>query len=241
MNTTIDLVNTKTESNAPPTPDDRTKRASVLHWDGRLDNVQDLLPVLADLLCGNTRNSAIALAAYQRWGIDGLMQLIGDWSIVIRDAAERTTILASDYAGVRPLYYSVQMRHVVWSSRLQSVVETTGISNLDEQYMGAFLLFGGCPNRTPYKGIYSVPPGHAVCVSQMGTKIRRFWTAPIRDEVRYRNHSRYEERLRALLREAVSTRLQKEAPVLAELSGGLDSSSVVAEKNHLIRSGTVPA
>ncbi len=151
------------------------------------------------------------------------------------------TVLASDFAGVRPLYYSVQRGDAFWSSRLQSVVDATGTSELDEQYIGAFLLYGGCPNRTPYKGIYSVPAGHAVCVSSTGTKIRRFWNLPIRDEVHYRNQHRYEEHLRALFREAVSVRLQTEAPVLAELSGGLDSSSVVSMANHLMRSCAVPA
>ena len=158
---------------------DGAKPSCVLHWDGRLDNRNDLLALLADLLRDDTSNSAIALAAYERWGTDGFVHLIGDWSVVIRDHANRATVLASDFAGVRPLYYSVQREDVFWSSRLQSVVDATGISELDEHYIGAFLLYGGCPNRTPYKGIYSVPAGHAVCVSSTGTKISRFWNLPI--------------------------------------------------------------
>jgi asparagine synthase (glutamine-hydrolysing) len=241
MNIAIEPINTETRRNTPITGHGGVRQSCVLHWDGRLDNRNDLLPLLADSLREDTSNSAIALAAYQRWGITGLVHLIGDWSIVIRDAAERGTILASDFAGVRPLYYSVQGGHVFWSSRLQSVVDATGISELDEQYLGAFLLYGGCPNRTPYKGIYSVPAGHAVSVSSTGTKISRFWSLPIRDEVRYQKQHRYEEHLRALFREAVSVRLQTEAPVLAELSGGLDSSSVVSMANRLMRSGAVSA
>src|SRR5215467_15178823 len=60
---------------------------------------------------------------------------------------------------------------------------------------------------------------------------------PVGDVIRYRNQRRYEEELRALFREAVAVRLQTESPVLAELSGGLDSSSVVSMANHLMRSG----
>jgi len=231
----------ETKLNAAYKAVDGAKPSCVLHWDGRLDNRYDLLALLADSLRNDTSNSAIALAAYERWGTNGFVHLIGDWSVVIRDHANRATVLASDFAGVRPLYYSVQRGDVFWSSRLQAVVDTTAISELDEQYMGAFLLYGGCPNRTPYKGIHSVPAGHAVCVSSTGTKISRFWNLPIGDEVRYRNQHRYEEHLRALFREAVSVRLQTEAPVLAELSGGLDSSSVVSMANHLMRSSAVPA
>ena len=216
-------------------------RTEVLHWDGRLDNRDDLLPRLRDSLQGNTSNQAIAAAVYERWGTEGLVQLIGDWSLVLRDRINHTTVLASDFAGVRPLYYSVQAGRVLWSSQLQSVVEATGISELDEQYIAGFLTVGGYPNRTPYKGIYSVPPGHAVCVSAKGTSIQRFWELPVGDVIRYRSERQYEEQLRALFREAVAVRLQTEAPVLAELSGGLDSSSVVCMANQLVRSGEVTA
>jgi asparagine synthase (glutamine-hydrolysing) len=220
---------------------DRTGDTRVLLWDGRLDNRSDLLMLLKDHLLEDSSNPALALAAYKRWGTDGFVHLIGDWSVVIRDDNNQTTVLASDFAGVRPLYYSVKSGQVFWSSYLGSVVHATQISELDEHYVGAYLLYGGCPNRTPYKGIYSVPPGHAVCASSEGTKISRFWSLPIRDEVRYENQHRYEEQLRALFREAVSVRLQTESPILAELSGGLDSSSVVSMANHLIRSGAAPA
>ena len=216
-------------------------RIEVLHWDGRLDNRDDLLLRLRDSLKGDNRNAAITRAIYERWGVDGLVHLIGDWSVVIRDHVKRTTVLASDFAGVRPLYYHVQAGRVLWSSRLETLVTVTEISELDEQYVAGFLMFGGCPNRTPYKGISSVPPGHAVCVSAEGTSIRRFWSMPIGDVVRYRSERRYEEQLRSLFREAVAVRLQTDTPVLAELSGGLDSSSVVCMANHLIRSGAVCA
>src|SRR5215213_11358745 len=139
-------------------------RMEVLHWDGRLDNRDDLLPRLSDSLKGDPSNAAIALAAYECWGTAGFVHLIGDWSLVIRDHVNRMTVLASDFAGVRPLYYHVQEGRVQWSNRLQALVEETGITDLDKQYIAGFLTVGGCANRTPYKDIDSVPPGHAVCV-----------------------------------------------------------------------------
>ena len=216
-------------------------RIEVLHWDGRLDNRNDLLLQLRDSLQSDTSDEAIASAVYERWGTDGLVHLIGDWSLVLHDRVNHATVLASDFAGVRPLYYHVQAGRVLWSSHLQSVVETTGISDLDEQYITGFLTVGGCPNHTPYKAIYSVPPGHAVCVSSDKTSIKRFWELPIGSVIRYRNERQYEEQLRALFREAVAVRLQTESPVMAELSGGLDSSSIVCMANHLMRTGATPA
>ena len=58
-------------------------RTEMLHWDGRLDNRDDLLLRLRESLQDETSNQAIALAAYERWGTDGLVHLIGDWSLVI--------------------------------------------------------------------------------------------------------------------------------------------------------------
>ena len=234
-------MNTQAKLNRLDNPNDRHEKAEVLSWDGRLDNRSDLILRLKNSLQEDTSNAAIALAVYERWGANGFVHLIGDWSVVIHDHANRTIVLASDFAGVRPLYYCVQPRGVRWSSRLQYLVDETGISELDEQYARAFLLFGGCPNRTPYKGIHSVPPGHAVSVCGNETKLHRFWSLPVADEIRYRDERRYAEQLSALFQEAVSVRLQNESPVLAELSGGLDSSSAVSMANHLIRSGAVPA
>src|SRR6266566_3331102 len=171
-------MKTQTELNWLDSQHDRLERTEVLAWDGRLDNRADLVVLLTDSLRGNTSNAALARAAYERWGPSGFVHLIGDWSVVIRDHANHTIVLASDFAGVRPLYYHVQPERVLWSSRLQSIVDATGICELDEQYVRGFLLFGGCPNRTPYRGIYSVPSGHAVCVSSEATKVHRFWALP---------------------------------------------------------------
>src|SRR6266699_2676014 len=186
-------MKTQTELNWLDSQNDRLERTEVLAWDGRLDNRADLVVLLTDSLRGNTSNAALARAAYARWGPSGFVHLIGDWSVVIRDHANHTIVLASDFAGVRPLYYHVQPERVLWSSRLQSIVDATGICELDEQYVRGFLLFGGCPNRTPYRGIYSVPSGHAVCVSSEATKVHRFWALPNGDEIRYRTERQYEE------------------------------------------------
>lgn len=234
-------MNTQTRRISLDEPANPEERAAILHWDGRLDNRDDLVLKLRESLRGDTSNAALALAAYECWGPDGLVHLIGDWSAVIDDRVNGAAVLASDFAGVRPLYYHVRRGQVFWSSCLQSLVEETKVSEIDDHYVAGFLMFGGCPNRTPYRGIYSVPAGHTVRVSAKEIEIRPFWTLPTQDLVRYNSEHRYEEQLRALFREAVAVRLRTGSPVLAELSGGLDSSSVISMANHLIRSGAVEA
>jgi len=234
-------VNTRAELTWLDDAHGQDDRSEVLGWDGRLDNRDDLLLRLKDSLGSDTSDQSLALAAHERWGTSGFVHLIGDWSVVIRDAPNRRIVLASDFAGVRPLYYNLRPGGILWSNRLQPLVGVTGIDELDEKYVAGFLTYGGCPNRTPYKGVHSVPPGHALCVSAKETAIQPFWALPIGDLIRYRNQHRYEEQVRALFQEAVAVRLRTDAPVLAELSGGLDSSSVVCMANHLIRRGSVGA
>jgi len=222
-------VITKAELTTLNNTSDQNSRAEVLAWDGRLDNRDDLILRLDGSVRRDKSNQSLALAAYERWETSGFVHLLGDWSLVIHDPAKRRVVLASDFAGVRPLYYHLRPEGVVWSTRLASIVEATGISELDEIYAAGLFTFGGCPNRTPYKGIHSVPPGHAVCVAEKDTAAQPFWTLPISDSIRYRSQQRYEDQLRSLFKEAVAVRLQTDAPVLAELSGGLDSSSVVCK------------
>jgi asparagine synthase (glutamine-hydrolysing) len=211
-------------------------------FDGRLDNREDLLLSMQDGLRGESCDVLLALAAYQRTGTDGFRNLIGDWSLAIWDQAREALVLASDYAGVRPLYYCVQGERVLWSTRLKPLVEWAQATEIDDEYVAAFLSFGACPHRTPYCGIYSVPPGHSVVISRRGVVIRPFWELPFGDTVRYRKESDYEEHLVGLFREAVRCRLRSDKPVLADLSGGLDSSSIICMATQLIRNeGRVPA
>src|ERR1700686_3179461 len=78
--------------------------AGPISFDGRLDNRADLLLRLREALKHETSDAALALAAYRKWGADGFVHLIGDWSLAIWDEREAALILASDFAGVRPLY-----------------------------------------------------------------------------------------------------------------------------------------
>jgi len=142
---------------------------------------------------------------------------------------------------VRPLYYCVQRNRVFWSTRLSPLVDWAQVHEVDDVYVAGLLAHGGCPNRTPYRGVYSVPAGHAVDVTADGARIRPFWRLPIADAIRYGHESEYEDHLRFLFRGAVRCRVPTDAPCLCELSGGLDSSSVVSMAAEMVRTGEAKA
>jgi asparagine synthase (glutamine-hydrolysing) len=220
----------------------RSPAGHVITWDGRLDNRDDLLLRLGGYLPRETSDAAIALCVFERWGTEGLRWLIGDWSAVIWDGHRRTLHLARDYMGVRPLYYYVDGQSVMWSTSLGELATRAGRADaLDERFVALFMTLQFSTEVTPYEGIRAVPTATCVSFSAARTETRqRFWKLEP-GTVRYRDKRRYEEGLLALWAEAVGTRLRADATVWAELSGGLDSSSVVCMADALIKDGRVAA
>jgi asparagine synthase (glutamine-hydrolysing) len=219
----------------------KPRRSLCTTFDGRIDNRPDLLRERRHAESGHASDEEIVAALYDARGFEGLADLVGDYSLAIWDEGARAVVLASDFAGVRPLYYSVSGHRAVWASRLGPLVDWLKIDDLDDIYIAGFLSIGGCPNRTPYRGIYSVPPAHVVEISVGGTSIRRFWKLPTGQCIRYRTDSEYEEHLRWIFRDAVHVRMPAEEKWLCELSGGFDSSTVVAVAADLVQRGEVLA
>jgi asparagine synthase (glutamine-hydrolysing) len=220
----------------------RSPAGLVALWDGRLDNRDDLLLRLGERPTTDMSDAELALATFERWGIDGLRSLIGEWSVAIWDACRRTLHLARDYIGARPLYYDVGSRSVLWSTSLGEIAGRSGRADvLSEAFVAGFMTLRLSSDVTPYEGIRAVPAACCVSFAPNGTGQRRqFWQLDP-GVVRFRDKGLYEERLRALWSEAVGARLRADGTVWAELSGGLDSSSVVCMADRLIKGGRVPA
>jgi asparagine synthase (glutamine-hydrolysing) len=222
----------RSASNAAPS-------GRLIAFDGRIDNRDDLLLRLGGNLADRSDES-IALATFRRFGVDGLVHLIGEWSVAMWDA--QALHLARDYIGTRPLYYAAGPRSVMWSSSLGELALRSGRANaLSEDFIAGAVVQEISPDITPYHGIHAVPPG--VCVSfaadRQGTR-RRFWSfGP--GVVRFRRVEEYDEAFRDLWLDAVRVRLRTTQPIWAELSGGIDSSSVVCTADVLMRAGRVDA
>lgn len=217
-----------------------TQNGQMLAWDGRLDNREDLLSYFPHGLEGDKTDVALVMAAYLKWPADFLSKLVGDFVLSLYDPASKTLILARDPFGTRTLYYSTTNEHVVWSSTLESLLVATGIdAEVDDDYIAGYLAIHPEMFRTPYKNIASVVPGHFVAFRDGAPHGERFWKLGPDTEIRYTADAEYEEHFRHLFREAVRCRLRSDRPVWAELSGGLDSSSIVCMADQLVQNGSV--
>jgi len=214
----------------------------AITWDGRIDNRDDLLLRLGSRVTAFPSDAAVALALVERWGVDGLAHLVGDWSLAIRDCRRRTLHLARDWMGARPLYYCVDPHFVAWSTSLGDLALRCGrAGRLTDAFAAGFMTIRPAPCVTPYEDIGAVPPGTCLSISADGAQQRRrFWRLEP-GRIRYPRLADYEEHLRMLWREAVVSRMETRETIWAELSGGLDSSSVVCMADRALRSAWSPA
>ncbi|MHB8527256.1 MAG: asparagine synthetase B family protein [Candidatus Acidiferrales bacterium] len=211
---------------------------AVITWDGRLDNREELARQLNRGLSAESTDVAIVAAAFERWSTDCFAKLIGDWALSIWNPGDRALILAKDFVGTRHLYYAPEKDQVTWSSTLDPLVLLAGKQfALEEEYIAGWLAHFPAPHLTPYVGIHSVSPASFVRLSGGKQTVRQYWDFDPVKRIRYRTDAEYEEHFRTVFAESVRRRLRSDAPVLAELSGGMDSSSIVCMADRVIAQG----
>ncbi len=211
----------------------------VITWDGRLDNRAELAVQLADETTLASTDVAIVAAAYARWGKSCLSKLIGDWAMAIWNPVTRSVLLAKDFIGVRSLYYFFDNRHVTWSTILDPlVILADKTPSVEEEYIAGWVSAYPASHLTPYVGIYSVPPSSAVEISRGKLSVSKYWDFDPGKRIHYDGDAEYERHFRMLFAQSVRRRLRCHTPVLSELSGGMDSSSIVCTADNIIAEGT---
>src|SRR5437879_4507950 len=214
----------------------------VLSWDGRLDDREELVGEMRTEISPESTDLQIVAAAYRRWGTRCFARLIGDWALSIWDPKDRLLLLAKDFVGTRHLYYTVEKNGVTWCSMLDPLIMFGHRPfRLEQEYIAGWITFFPAPHLTPYVGIHSVPPSCFVSLKGTRHTTARYWNFDPAKRIRYRSDSEYEEHFRSVFRNAVRRRLRSDAPVVAELSGGMDSSTVVCTADKLLADGTAEA
>ncbi|MHB8217782.1 MAG: asparagine synthetase B family protein [Candidatus Sulfotelmatobacter sp.] len=211
---------------------------AVITWDGRLDNRTELIGELGDSLTNDSTDLAILVTAFERRGVDCFAKLIGDWAFSIWNPDNRSLILAKDPIGTRHLYYSFDNNQVTWSTILDPLVRLAGKTfGLNEEYVAGWFSMFPAAHLTPCVGIHSVPPSSFVIVRPGKHAVTKYWDFDPQKKIRYRTDAEYEEHFRTVFATAVQRKLRSDRPVLAELSGGRDSSSIVCVADTVVARG----
>ena len=182
------------------------------------------------------------LHLYEDYGPKCLEHLNGMYAFAIWDRRRRELFIARDRLGIKPLFYAVQPgRRLIFGSEIKSLLQTD-ISR-EPDYLGLhdyLSLFYVPTPRSAFKEIHKLPPGHWLRCRADGTvQIERYWDVPFPTEGTGPRSERqpraaYVEQIRHLLRESVRRQLRSDVPLGVFLSGGLDSTSVVAFMSELL-------
>jgi asparagine synthase (glutamine-hydrolysing) len=204
---------------------------TFLMWDGTLDNRSELCRDL-DSAQHHETDLEIVASRWEKSGAAALRELVGDWALAVFNHYERTLVLAKDFLGARPLYYLCGDRFIAWSSLLDTLIASADKLTLSEEYVAGWLTGFPEANLTPYEEIRSVPPASFVRITSRAAQVARYWEFR-HEPIDLKSDAQYEEQFRVLFFNSVKRRLRSHAPVLAELSGGMDSSSIVCAADRL--------
>jgi asparagine synthase (glutamine-hydrolysing) len=200
-------------------------------FNGEIYNYRDLRP---DLLARGHQfrtnsDTETILHLYEEYGLCFLDHLRGMFAFAIWDSRQRRLLLARDRLGVKPLFYRLESGRLAFASELRTLRELLPRPpEIDPQSIYDFFGFRYVPApRTFYRGVEKLLPGHFLVVDPMGVRSHAYWDIPAEEETAKRPKDIAAEVVEQL-REAVRLRLIADVPLGVFLSGGTDSSAVVA-------------
>jgi asparagine synthase (glutamine-hydrolysing) len=208
---------------------DKTK---CIFFNGEIYNYQELRKGLDErghTFYTNSDTEAI-IHLYDELGVDCLQHLRGMFAIAIWDKVEQTLFLARDRVGKKPLLYSHQTNgDLVFGSEFQALLKHPSVSReVDPEAIDAYLSYSCVPAPlTGFKSIRKLEPGHWLRWKMGAIETQRYWLPNFSKKIKISEEDAIEETTR-LLRESTRLRMISEVPLGAFLSGGVDSSTVVA-------------
>lgn len=208
-------------------------RQAVITFNGEIYNYHELRADLKKdgFQFNSFTDTEVVLNLYLRYGTDCLGFLNGIFAFSLWDARARRLLLARDGFGIKPLYYAQTKDGFVFASEIKSLMRVPDLNiELDAEALFYYVsyLYAPCPH-SPLKAVRKFRPGHAAWVGSEGIEKKwQFYHLPYDQPVSDMSEVEAEQRLRLLLDRAVQRQMVADVPVGAFLSGGLDSSSIVA-------------
>ena len=205
----------------------------VLVFNGEIYNFRELRRELEGrgATFRTTSDTEVILQAYEAWGVDCLPRLRGMFAFALWDRPRRRLFLARDRVGIKPLVYAWDGRRLLFGSEIKALLEDPGLPReIDWQALRDFLTLHYIPGpRTIFQAIRKLPPASYLLLDlERGEpEVHRYWDLRFAPDPRP-SEAEWLEGLRWHLTDAVRSHLVSDVPIGAFLSGGVDSSTVVA-------------
>jgi asparagine synthase (glutamine-hydrolysing) len=175
-------------------------------------------------------DTEVIVHAYEQWGDAAVDRFRGMFAFALWDEPKRRLLLVRDRLGVKPLYYCTTPSGITFGSEIKSILEDPDVPrDWGAEALDAYLALQYVPSpQTIYRSIWKLPPGHLLVAERGAVSTRRYWDLTFTGDGRADREDEYLEQLDSLVNESVKLRLVSDVPLGAFLSGGIDSSAVVA-------------
>ncbi|BDZ69015.1 asparagine synthase (glutamine-hydrolyzing) [Methanobacterium ferruginis] len=233
------MLHTTIESLQETLPFEDKESGLVITADARIDNRKELAPKLGIEDKQHVSDSYFILKAYEKWGEKCPEELLGDFAFAIWDKNKENMFCARDHMGVKPFYYYLSDDLFVFGTEIKTILAIPNIPyKLDEMKLAFFLhIFDEIEDKelTFFKDILRLIPAHTLSINQHHNKFRKYWTLDPDSNIIMESEEDYITEFRKIFSEAIKCRMRSSFPIGFDLSGGLDSSSIVcmAKKNNI--------
>ncbi len=202
-------------------------------YNGEIYNYLELRDELADYRFRTASDTEVILAAYQRWGPGCVERLRGMFAFALWDEARAELFCARDRFGIKPFYFTCVGDVLYFASEAKALLPFVPHIETDLEALKEYLAFQFClGERTLFKHIRQLQPGHTLRIARGTVSTRRYWE--VYYDLDFTHTSVYfDDRLRAALSDSVRLHLRSDVPVGAYVSGGLDSSIVASLASRL--------
>ena len=212
-------------------------RSIVIVFNGEIYNYRELRDELLKKShqFSTATDTEVIVHLYEEFGVECLQKLNGMFGFALWDNNERRLFVARDRIGIKPVYYYYNSEGFVFASELKAILKDNSINlKIDFNGIDSYLSYGYIPSpATIYKDTYKLLPGHYIIVKDKNVTTKKYW-----DIVYNYDYTRSKEdsvlQLQELLESAVKMHLVSDVPVGAFLSGGIDSSIVVALMSKIV-------
>jgi asparagine synthase (glutamine-hydrolysing) len=237
----LSIIDTSSAGHQPMLSDDGR---FVLILNGEIYNYRELREQLTSK-GHNFRTQSdteVLLTAWAEWGEECLPRLNGMFAFALWDNQERALFLARDRVGIKPLYYTQCQKPdrkggpcpLVFASEIKAILASGLVkAELDDESLHQFLTFLWAPDpNTLFRGIKTVPPGHIVRMRGDELTVRQWWDISFDAIEEGRSEVWWQEQVLETLDRVVKLEMVADVPLGSFLSGGIDSSSIVAMMKH---------
>ncbi len=203
----------------------------VVVCNGEIYNFRELRAELRDKghRFATGSDSEVIVHLYEEFGPDCVGKLSGMFGLAIWDRRERRLVLARDRLGIKPLYLLRRSDHIVFASELKSLLEYPGVDReIDPAALQEYLALGYVPAPlSMLKGVEKLLPGEVLVAQDGNVRRERYWRPPAASDTS-RDEKSWAGRIAETMEQAVVSQMVSDVPLGAFLSGGVDSSAVVA-------------